>query len=146
MKVSKCIYHYVLSYNDCSIRVYQLFTTIFHKCLILLSIFLLQFHIIPNAFSDLLCSKLCWHNRLVPTKHMLHNKTNYLLAGLLWWSFFFTAYYVEAHGPSVLYDTTHIGIPIVTHKQNITLATQHRPYTIAVQLEHNTYSYCFHLA
>ena len=20
-----------------------------------------------NAFSDLLCSKLCWHNRLVPT-------------------------------------------------------------------------------
>ena len=23
--------------------------------------------IMLNAFSDLLCSKLCWHNRLVPT-------------------------------------------------------------------------------
>ena len=24
--------------------------------------------IMLNAFSDLLCSKLCWHNRLVPTR------------------------------------------------------------------------------
>ena len=59
------------------------------------------------------------------TEHMLHNKTNYLLAGLLWWSFFFTTYCVEAHGPSVLYDTTHIGVPVVTLKQNISLAAQH---------------------
>ena len=40
------IYHYALSYNDCSIRVYRLFTTIFHKCLILiLLIFSLHFPI-----------------------------------------------------------------------------------------------------
>ena len=37
--------------NDCSIRVYQSFV----KNLIML-----------NAFSDPSCSKLCWHNRLVP--------------------------------------------------------------------------------
>ena len=29
-----------------------------------------------NAFSDLLCSKLCWHNQLVPTyRHVLHYST-----------------------------------------------------------------------
>ena len=27
--------------------------------------------IMLNAFSDLLCSKLCWHNRLVPTHKRL---------------------------------------------------------------------------
>ena len=26
--------------------------------------------IMLNAFSDLLCSKLCWHNRLVPNYHL----------------------------------------------------------------------------
>ena len=26
--------------------------------------------IMLNAFSDLLCSKLCWHNRLVPSKYI----------------------------------------------------------------------------
>ena len=30
------VYHYALSHDDCSIRVYRSFTTIFHKCLILL--------------------------------------------------------------------------------------------------------------
>ena len=39
------IYHYALSYGDCTIRVYRLFTTIFHKCLILLLIFILHFPI-----------------------------------------------------------------------------------------------------
>ena len=34
---------YPLSYDDCSIRVYRSFTTIFHKCLILLLIFALHF-------------------------------------------------------------------------------------------------------
>ena len=29
--------------------------------------------IMLNAFSDLLCSKLCWHNRLVPTESIKHN-------------------------------------------------------------------------
>ena len=49
---------HVLLDNDCSVRAYQSFVAIFQtyflSCLI-------------NAFSDLLCSKLCWHNRLVPT-------------------------------------------------------------------------------
>ena len=27
--------------------------------------------IMLNAFSDLLCSKLCWHNRLVPSQYPL---------------------------------------------------------------------------
>ena len=35
--------HYTLSYDDCSVRVYRSFTTIFHECLILLSIFVLHF-------------------------------------------------------------------------------------------------------
>ena len=37
--------YYALLYDDCSIRVYQSFTTIFHKCLILLLIFALHFPI-----------------------------------------------------------------------------------------------------
>ena len=37
------VYHYALSCGDSSIRVYQLFTTIFHKCLILLLTFILHF-------------------------------------------------------------------------------------------------------
>ena len=36
---------YPLLYDDCSIRVYRLFTTSFHKCLILLLIFVLHFTI-----------------------------------------------------------------------------------------------------
>ena len=28
--------------------------------------------IMLNAFGHLLCSKLCWHNRLVPTDHELY--------------------------------------------------------------------------
>ena len=58
-----------LSHGDCSIRVYQLFTTIFYKCLILLVILILHSYyagIMLNAFSDP-CSKLCCHNRRVPT-------------------------------------------------------------------------------
>ena len=47
----------VLVDTDCSIRVYQSFVkNISYYAGIML-----------NAFSDLLCSKLCWHNRLVPT-------------------------------------------------------------------------------
>ena len=37
---------YPLSYNDRSIRVYQSFTAIFHKCLILLLIFALHYLIV----------------------------------------------------------------------------------------------------
>ena len=29
--------------------------------------------IMPNAFSDLLCSKLCWHNWLVPSHQIISN-------------------------------------------------------------------------
>ena len=38
-------YHYALSYVECSIRIYRPFTTIFHKCLILLLIFILHFSV-----------------------------------------------------------------------------------------------------
>ena len=49
--------------NDCSIRVYQLFVqNISYYAGIML-----------NAFNHLLCSKLCWHNRLVPTSPFLHD-------------------------------------------------------------------------
>ena len=36
-------HYYAQFYHECSIRVYQLFNTIFHKCLILLLIFILHF-------------------------------------------------------------------------------------------------------
>ena len=29
--------------------------------------------IMLNAFSDLLCSKLCWHNRLIPNCYTAHD-------------------------------------------------------------------------
>ena len=52
------IYKWQFLDNDCSIRVDQSFLAIFQKY---------YAGIMLNAFSDLLCSKLCWHNRLVPT-------------------------------------------------------------------------------
>ena len=60
----RILYYYVLSYDDCSIRVYRLFTTIFHKSInvaINLFYFLLYTSIMHmlNAFIDPLCSKLC---------------------------------------------------------------------------------------
>ena len=39
------VYYYALSYNDCSITVHRQFATIFHKCLILLLKFILNFPI-----------------------------------------------------------------------------------------------------
>ena len=50
---------HVLLNNDYSIRIYQLFVSIFKNISYFAGIML-------NAFVDLLCSKLCWHNRLVP--------------------------------------------------------------------------------
>ena len=71
------INYYALSYDDCSIRVYRLFTTIFHKLLNIAIITLLYYAgIMLNAVSDLLCSKLCWHNSRVPTKHIPHRETD----------------------------------------------------------------------
>ena len=49
----------VLLDNDYSIRVYQLLAAIFQNISYYAGILL-------NAFVDLLCSKSCWHNRLVP--------------------------------------------------------------------------------
>ena len=61
------VYHKGLSDNDRSIRVYQLFTAIFHKCMNiainLFYIFPINAGIMLNAFNDPLCSKLCMHNR-----------------------------------------------------------------------------------
>ena len=37
----------------------------------LLQIFLIMLALCLNAFSDLLCLKLCWHNRLVPNRYCL---------------------------------------------------------------------------
>ena len=51
---------YVLLDNDYSIRVYQSFVAIFQNISYYAGIML-------TAFIDLLCSKLCWHNRLVPS-------------------------------------------------------------------------------
>ena len=51
---------HVLLDNDYSIRVYQSFVAIFQNISYYAGIML-------NAFIDLLCSKLCWHNRLVPS-------------------------------------------------------------------------------
>ena len=48
------VYYYALSYDDCSIRVYQSFTTIFHKCLTLLLIFILHLPIMLSVY--LMCS------------------------------------------------------------------------------------------
>ena len=48
------VYHYALLYNDCSIRVYRSFTTIFHKCLTLLLIFILLLPIMLAVY--LMCS------------------------------------------------------------------------------------------
>ena len=47
---------HVLSHNDYLIRVYQFVENISYYAGIML-----------NAFSDRLCSELCWHNWLVPT-------------------------------------------------------------------------------
>ena len=49
---------HVLLDNDYSIRVCQSFVAIFKNIPYYAGIML-------NAFIDLLCSKLCWHNRLV---------------------------------------------------------------------------------
>ena len=59
-----CIYkgskmHCVFSDNDCLIRIYQSFVAIFSY----------YAGIMLNAFSHLLCSKLCCHNWLVPTSN-----------------------------------------------------------------------------
>ena len=56
------VYHYVLSHDDCSIRVYRSFTTIFHKIdAINISCTLPCYAgIMLNAFNNPLCSKLCW--------------------------------------------------------------------------------------
>ena len=54
---------HVLLDNDYSIRVYQSFVAIFQNISYYAGIML-------NAFIDLLCSKLCWHNQLVPTHNV----------------------------------------------------------------------------
>ena len=60
-----CIYTWhqnalhVLLDNDCSIRVCQ-------SLILICKIISYYVGIMLNAFSDLLCSKLCWHNWLVP--------------------------------------------------------------------------------
>ena len=48
--------------NDCSITVCQLLVEIFKNISYYAGIML-------NAFTDLLCSKLCWHNWMVPNPY-----------------------------------------------------------------------------
>ena len=64
--------HYALSYDGCSIRVYQSFTIYNFPQMFNIAIniyFTLPYYagIMLNAFNDLLCSKLCWriYNRQV---------------------------------------------------------------------------------
>ena len=49
------------------------FVATFIKCINILLNISYYAGIMLNAFSDLLCSKLCWHNRLVPSS----NPSNY---------------------------------------------------------------------
>ena len=65
--------HYAPLYDDCFIRVYRSFTIHKHNFPHLLDIaininFTIPYYagIMLNAFNDLLCSKLCWHNKRVP--------------------------------------------------------------------------------
>ena len=62
-------YHYTLLNDDCSIRVYRLFTTIFHKRINMAIYLFYIFPIMLNAFNDPLRSKLCWYNRRVPSSY-----------------------------------------------------------------------------
>ena len=58
------VQHYAPTYNDSSIRVSQLFITIFHKCMnVVSSVLYVSYYagIMLNAFIDPLCLKLCWH-------------------------------------------------------------------------------------
>ena len=51
------VYHYTLSYDYCSIIVYRLFTTIFHKSFNIYYTISYYAGITLNAFNDPLCSK-----------------------------------------------------------------------------------------
>ena len=68
-------YHQGLSDDDCFIRVYQLFTAIFYKCMNIASnvFYVFPIMLIINAFNDpLIMLKIiavCRHNRRVPTNH-----------------------------------------------------------------------------
>ena len=46
--------------------------------------------IVLNAFSDLLCSKLCWHNWLVPTQRQYVYKKEYGYALMVDWVSMYT--------------------------------------------------------
>ena len=58
---------FIIRYCECSIRVYR------SLLIFLTKQFLLCRH---YAFRYLLCSKLCWHNRPVPTKERIYSKFN----------------------------------------------------------------------
>ena len=60
---------YTVLGSDCSIRVYQSDVANFHY----------YAGIMLNAFSHLLCSKLCWHNRLVPNQQMVILTLHFLI-------------------------------------------------------------------
>ena len=61
------VYHYALSYNDCSIRVYRSIVHYNFSQMLNIAIkiyFTISYYasIMFNVFNDPLCSKLCWHN------------------------------------------------------------------------------------
>ena len=59
------VYHFAQPNNDCSIRVYWSFITMYLYCYNIY--FTLPYYagIMINTCSDLLCPKLCWHNRRI---------------------------------------------------------------------------------
>ena len=55
--------------DECSVRIYWSFATIFHKCMNIVINAFYTFPIALNAFSGQLCSKFCWNNRWIFIPH-----------------------------------------------------------------------------
>ena len=51
------VYHYAISYNDCSISAYRSFTTIYHKCLI----FLLKLNFAISYYAGIMLNTFMTH-------------------------------------------------------------------------------------
>ena len=82
------VYHYALSYDDSSIRVYRSFITIFHECLILLFLFIVHFPIMvalwlmfsvtyhAQNYAGIICGSLaCIHNNYTQIQFACHKPT-----------------------------------------------------------------------
>ena len=62
------VYHYAPSYDDCFMIIHYNFTQMLNIAINIYFILPFYVGVMLNAFNDPLHSKLCWHNRWVPTK------------------------------------------------------------------------------